>query len=377
MGVQLAQELESLRANRAELRLAAIVESSDDAIVSKDLDGTIRSWNSGAERIFGYTAAEIIGKSIRTIIPADRQAEEDDVLARISRGEKVDHFETIRRRKDGSEVDISVTVSPMKDASGKVIGASKVARDIADKKLAERILQDNMAVKDQFLSLVSHELRTPISTILGNGKLLLQRGDTLQDEDKRQALTDVVSEAERLQRIIENLLVLSRMDASRELRAEPILLSKLVGEEIDAFRRRSTRPVSISIEDDLPIAVGEEGLVRQVVENLLGNADKYSSKEADAIEVVLRRTEAGWPEVRVLDHGIGFDSTDLRQLFTPFYRTEAAMRFATGMGLGLAVCKRIIEAQGGTIVARAREGGGSEFAFSLPPAAVRAGDERD
>src|SRR5215218_6864901 len=164
-------------ADAASYRLAAIVSSSDDAIVSKDLNGIVMSWNAGAERIFGYTAEEIIGKSIRLLIPADRQGEEDLVLAKIRRGERVDHFDTVRQRKDGSLVDISLTVSPVKDRNGRIIGASKIARDISERKQTEELMKQTMLLKDQFLSMVSHELRTPIATVLGNGQLLLRRSD--------------------------------------------------------------------------------------------------------------------------------------------------------------------------------------------------------
>src|SRR5687767_109138 len=125
----------------ADLRLAAIISSSDDAIVSKDLDGTIRSWNRAAELLFGYTAAEAVGRSIRIIIPADRQAEEDELLARIGRGESIEHFETIRRRKDGTLIPISLTVSPVRNEFGQVVGISKIARDLSEKRRAEQDLQ--------------------------------------------------------------------------------------------------------------------------------------------------------------------------------------------------------------------------------------------
>ena len=185
---------EGKRGEMAAVRLAAIVASSDDAIVGKNLDGTITSWNAGAERIFGYTADEAIGRSIRMIIPSDRQYEEDEVLSRVRRGEYVEHFETVRRRKDGSEIDISLSVSPINSPSGEIIGASKIARDISERKQAEAALLKLMAVKDEFLGLVSHELRTPITTILGNALLLQRRADKLPDDSKKQALGDVVNE---------------------------------------------------------------------------------------------------------------------------------------------------------------------------------------
>jgi two-component system, OmpR family, sensor histidine kinase VicK len=352
----------------AAYRLAAIVASSDDAIVSKDLDGTVMSWNASAERIFGYSADEIIGRSIRLIIPADRQGEEDEVLARVRSGDRVEHFDTVRQRKDGSLVDISLTVSPIRDRTGRIIGASKIARDISERKQTEELLKQTIALKDQFLGMVSHELRTPIATVLGNGQLLLRRGDMLQESDKKQALVDIVSETERLQRIIENLLVLSRMDAGRELHPEPLHMPRVVAEAVESFQRHSFgREVRVALEGEVPIANAEPLLVNHVLENLLSNATKYSPA-GTPIDVVVTTNERHEPLVRVLDQGMGFSAEDQAELFTPFYRSKAAAAKAGGMGLGLAVCRRILEVQGGTIEAKSRPEGGAEFSFTLPAA---------
>jgi PAS domain S-box-containing protein len=352
----------------AAYRLAAIVSSSDDAIVSKDLNGIVMSWNAGAERIFGYTAEEMIGTSIRRIIPADRQGEEDEVLGHVRAGDRVDHFDTVRQRKDGSLVDISLTVSPVRDSTGKIIGASKIARDISERKQAEELIRQTIALKDQFLSMVSHELRTPIATVLGNGQLLLRRSDVLTAEDKQQALADIVAETERLQQIIENLLVLSRMDAGRELKLEPMLLPKVVKETVSNFQRGvQGRAVSLAVEEPVPIAVGEPTLVTHVLLNLLSNAVKYSPP-GTPVQVLVGRSDQDEPQVKVVDEGMGFSAEDEAQLFTPFYRSKAATLKAGGMGLGLAVCRRILEVQDGKIEARSRPEGGAEFTFTLPPA---------
>jgi signal transduction histidine kinase len=286
----------------------------------------------------------------------------------VRRGDRVDHFDTVRQRKDGSLVDISLTVSPVRDRTGRIIGASKIARDVSDRKRFEAMLRQSMSMKDEFLSMVSHELRTPIATILGNGQLLLNRGDRLQEDDKRQALADIVGETERLQRIIENLLMLSRMEAGRTLTTEPLRLPRLAEEAVaDLQRRACSHSIELKVEEPVPIALGEQTLVMHVLENLLSNAAKYSAPDAP-IEVIVSTTENGWPRVEVLDRGIGFAGLEAEQLFTPFYRARAATQMASGMGLGLAVCKRSVEAQGGTIIAAARPGGGASFSVTLPPA---------
>ena len=182
------------RRRRATYRaqLAAIVDSSDDVIVSKTLDGIITSWNPAAEHLFGWTAAEAVGKHITLIIPEDRRSEENEVLARLRRGERVDHFETVRRRKDGSLVDVSITVSPVRDGSGRIVGASKIARDITERRRIEQEREELLAreqraredaeranrAKDDFLATLSHELRTPLNAILGWTHVLAPRGGT-------------------------------------------------------------------------------------------------------------------------------------------------------------------------------------------------------
>lgn len=350
---------------RAALTLSAIVQSSDDAIVSKDLNGIVTSWNPAAVRIFGWEADEVIGRSIKLIIPEDRHHEEDEVLARVRSGQRVDHYETIRVRKDGSTVDISLTVSPVLDYQGRIIGASKIARDISARRAAELAVRQSQEIKDQFLSLVSHELRTPISIIVGNGHLLSRRGASLDPEDHQQALLDITSEAERLQRIIENLLMLTRVEAGERIVLEYIHLERILEQVVDRQRRHSEgRVIRLECGKDLPPAMGDQTLITQVIENLLSNADKYSPP-SEPTEIRAALNESGEIEVHVLDRGIGLSESDLASLFQPFYRADSAKQRASGMGLGLAVCKKAIEEQGGTIAARPRPGGGSDFSFTL------------
>jgi len=300
------------------------------------------------------------------IIPEDRQSEEDDVLARLRQGEPIEHFETVRRRKDGAEIHISLTVSPVKDRHGFIIGASKIARDVTDRKAAEEALQQSLAIKDQFLGLVSHELRTPIATIYGNGLLLMRRDEHLPPEDKKQAYADIVSESSKLQSIIENLLLITRLEAG-QVESESIDLAPIVESVIAELQKQNPeRVVRFANDKDVPPVNGQLTLITLVLRNLLTNADKYSPPDTP-IEVSLRRNEAGFPQVSVRDHGIGMDEAELGQIFTPFFRTQRAKTTAKGMGLGLAVCKRIVEAHGGTISAHSQPDKGSQFVFTLRP----------
>jgi PAS domain S-box-containing protein len=346
--------------------LAAIVQSSDDAIVSKDLNGIIMSWNPAAERMFGWTEQEVIGRSILLIIPKERHHEEDQVLSRIRAGLRVDHFETQRQRKDGTLIHVSLTVSPVKDSHGRIIGASKVARDITPRIAAEEAIRHSNDMKDQFLSLVSHELRTPSAIISGNGQLLQRRGDTLSPEDRQQAYEDIAFEAERLQRIIENLLLLTRVEAGEHLELDFINLERLVEVAIKAIQRRSPgRDIAFERRSTVPPAFGDATLVTLVLENLIGNALKYSPPD-QPVEVILGVNEMDQAEVHVRDRGIGLSNDDVHQIFGAFYRSTAAKEQASGMGLGLAVCKRAIEEQGGRIAGAPRPGGGADFWFTLP-----------
>ena len=224
------------RVQRDALRLASIVDSSDDAIVSKDLNGIVTSWNAAAERMFGFTASEMVGQSIRRIIPDDRQQEEDEVLSRIRRGERVEHYETIRRRKDGTLVPVSLTVSPIRSQDGTVVGASKIARDISERERAEQerqrlltIARDASRLKDEFLATLSHELRTPLNAIVGYVRMM--QSDLLTGEKRTRALDTVARNVTSLTQIVEDVLDVSRIISGKlRLDVQPVDLPPVIRE---------------------------------------------------------------------------------------------------------------------------------------------------
>jgi len=353
------------RVNRVGALLEAIIDSSNDAIVSKQLDGTIMSWNKAAERLFGYTSEEAVGRSIRMIVPADRQPEEDDVLARLQRGEIVDHFQTVRQRKDGSLINVSLTISPIRDRAGRIIGASKVARDISEQKVQEDELRRALAARDEFLGLVSHELRTPLTTLKGTANVLRRHHARISEPDHEQALRDIERSADQMLRIVENMLTLARADTVGGSELEPILLGRLVGQIVRERELQVGSHQLIFEADETPTAVvADVECIRLILTNLLNNAAKYSPPGSE-IHVRVRETD-GMGELRVEDSGIGIKPEELSAIFSPFFRSASARAQAGGIGLGLTVCKRLVEIQSGSIEARSRPEGGAAFTVRLP-----------
>ncbi|HEX5163829.1 MAG TPA: PAS domain S-box protein [Thermomicrobiales bacterium] len=355
---------ERKRAEEMRARLAAIVESSDDAIVSKDLDGVIMSWNGGAERLFGYTPEEAIGQSITILIPPDRMDEEPEILGRIRRGERIDHFETVRQHKDGTLLDISLTVSPMVDGHGRIVGASKIARNITERRALER-------QKDAFLGIAAHELRTPVTGIKAYTQLLARRMRKAGDASSAETLDKLDAQADRLTGLIGDLLDVTRIQGGMlPLRPAPFDLDTLLHEVIDEAQR-STSQHQIVAELAAPVTIaGDRDRIGQVVMNLLTNAIKYSP---DAECVIVRSARDGENVVvAVQDFGIGIPKQDQPRIFERFYRVTSASRAGyAGMGLGLNIASEFVKRHAGTIAVDSEEGEGTTITFSLPIAGPR------
>ena len=363
------------RTQRDALRLAAIVDSSDDAIVSKDLDGVITSWNGAAERMFGYTPDEIIGKSVRVLIPEDRQGEEDEVLARIRSGHRVEHFETVRRRKDGSLFAVSLTVSPILRPDGRVIGASKIARDISEKKRAEQererlleIAHDASRLKDEFLATLSHELRTPLNGIVGYVRLL-QMG-ALAAENRSNAIEAVGRCVASLTQIIEDMLDVSSIVSGKlRLKIRPVDLEEVVRSAVETVRpaidAKEIR-LEMAMEPGLPPVAGDADRLRQVCWNVLSNAVKFTHRGGE-IRVCLA-SSGHEAEISVSDNGAGIPLDFLPFVFDRFRQADAgATRSTGGLGLGLAISRHLVELQGGRIFAESNgPDTGATFRIELP-----------
>jgi PAS domain S-box-containing protein len=363
-----------------ESRLAAIVASSDDAIVSKDLNGTILTWNHGAERIFGYTADEVIGRSIRIIIPQDRQAEEDDVLAKNRQGLSVDHFETVRQRKDGTPVDISVTISPIRNAGGEIIGASKIARDVTEQHRLRAIVDEASRLKDEFLAVLSHELRTPLNTVLGYARMLRREDKRMSADLRERALDALERNADSLSRLVNDVLDTSRITTGK-LR---LLLDSCPVDDIVQSAVMTVQPAADAKDIDLDIFI-EPGLsvvcdgdrLQQVMWNILSNAIKFTPSGG---QVTVRATRHDSViSISIRDTGIGISPEDLPFLFRRFWQghTGASREFG-GLGLGLALARNIVELHGGGILAEsAGKGQGTVFTVTLPTASSVRARERN
>jgi PAS domain S-box-containing protein len=367
------------RVQRDALRLAAIVDSSDDAIVGKDLNSIITSWNPAAERMFGYSPEEMIGTSVRILIPDDRQHEEDDVLSRITRGQRLEHYETVRRKKDGTLFPVSLTVSPVVNDEGVVIGASKIARDITERVRGDderrRLLEMARAanrLKDEFLATLSHELRTPLNAIAGYARMM-QAG--LLSRDKQSGAVDtIVRNASSLGQMIEDVLDVSRIVSGKvRLNVQPVEMSTIVREAVEtaqpAADAKSIR-LEVIVDPRGTLVSGDPDRFRQVLWNLCANAIKFSDK-GGRVQVRLERVNSHI-EVTVSDNGIGISSEFLPHLFERFSQADAGVaRLHGGLGLGLAICRHLVELQGGRISAQSSGvGQGSTFRVTLPVRSV-------
>ena len=375
-------------------RLAAIVESSNDVIVSKSLDGTITSWNRAAERMFGWTAAEAIGRPIMIIIPDDRRAEEEDVLARIGRGERVEHFDTVRRTKDGRLVDVSITVSPVRDSAGRIVGASKIARDITERRrieeerrqlLAREMLAREAAeaanrARDEFLAVVSHELRTPLNGVFGWARML-QSAD-MDEASRQRAVAAIVRGASAQVRLIDDLLDISRM-VTGNLRLEFKLVDvrDVVEAALETVRPAAAAKgieIDTQVEPAAVTVLGAADRLQQVLWNLLINAVKFTPRHG-GVRVAVHRADAD-AVVTVSDSGEGIAAEMLPHVFERFRQEDSSStRAHTGLGLGLALVRHVVEAHGGSVTAHSRgKGQGATFVLRLPlaPSAPRGARHR-
>ena len=381
--------------------MAAIVASSDDAIISKDLSSIITSWNEGAERMFGYTAEEAIGRPIWMLFPPDRVQEEDDILAKIKRGERIHHFETVRMRKDGSLVDVSLTSSPIKDSEGRIVGASKIARDISEQRRGQRSvemarrelehanrqlrllasdLEDRVREKtkhieenrqdwEAFAYSISHDLRGQLRTILNFSKIVRDEGSSSLSDEHKAYLERVTRAAQRIGVMVDGVLAFTRVTRT-ELALGEVDVDSVVSDVVQASTELQAPAARLQIRSPLGWVLANRAGLHQCLANLLSNAVKYVPRGTTP-EVVVRSEPRGellrlWIE----DNGIGIAEEDQINLFQMFQRMGNTTAYP-GTGLGLAIVRRAAERMGGSVGVNSTPGQGSRFWIELKRASVR------
>jgi PAS domain S-box-containing protein len=364
----------------AQARLAAIVDSSDDAIVSKDLDGMIMTWNGGATRIFGYAAEEVIGRSITVIIPRDRLNEETQMLALVRRGEAIEPFRTIRLRKDGTQIAVSLALSPIRNAAGQIIGASKIARDIsgqveaeaeraglfAREQAARQEAEAANRTKDEFLAMLGHELRNPLGAISNAVHVLERLG---QPGDATAGPRGIIArQTLHLSHLMDDLLDIGRvMSAKIVLDRKPTDLHEIAEAALATLRESGKLERHVVTLDGASVWIDADATrIDQIVVNLVTNALKYTPA-GGLIKVQVTRS-AGKAELRVKDDGMGIDPDLLPRVFDLFYQGKPPLdRLQGGLGIGLTLVKRLAELHGGSVEAHSRgEGTGTAFTVRLP-----------
>jgi PAS domain S-box-containing protein len=366
-------------AQRRVRRYRRFLDALGVAVYTTDSDGRITFFNAAAADFWGRRPA--VGEewcgSLRLLFLDETPMRHDECPMAITLKEArpVRGGQAIAVRPDGSNVSFMAYPTPLFDDHGDLIGAVNVLVDITERHRAEQAiraaadaLEASNAVKDEFLGLVSHELRTPVTTIFGNARLLQTHGAELDDDVRASMIADIATDADRLHSIIENLLHLTRLGSGSRLELEPQVLARAVEQAVASFRARNPdRVVEVATDRPRAIVEGDETYIALLLENLLSNAVKYSPL-GSPVEVEI--TTAGQEVVvEVLDRGIGLDDVDCERLFEPFFRAEPARTAATGLGIGLALCQRIVAALGGRIWARPRDGGGAAVGFALPVSA--------
>jgi PAS domain S-box-containing protein len=341
--------------------LIAAVQSTEDAIVTKALDGTITAWNPAAERLFGYTAGEIVGRNIETIVPEDHRAELHGILARLARGERIERHETVRQTKAGRRIDVALSVSPIKSPSGAIIGACKIARDVTAQKRVERM-------KDEFIATVSHELRTPITNIAGPLGLLAGGAAGEMPERMRRLVTMAQKNSVRLTHLVNDILDIGRIESGQmPFHKNEIRLRRLVERAIEANRPLVEQfGVTVRLDEGADAVVDTDPeQFMQALAKLLSNAVKFSPRGEEVVVSIERTRDRA--KVSVRDHGPGIPEELKDAIFEKFTQVEPVnARQNGGNGLGLSIARQIMARLGGQIGHEPAPAGGTIFHVCLP-----------
>ncbi len=355
-------------AQQATARLAAIVESSADAIITKNLDGIIQSWNAGAEELFGYTGAEIIGKPITTLVPSDRTTEEAEILARLRKGQASERIDTVRIAENGRQIPVAINVSPLRNRDGDVTGASSIIHDITERREAEEVLKAADRRKSEFLAMLAHELRNPLAPVRNSLQIMRLAGDDQATVD--QAVATIERQVTQMVRLVDDLLDVARINRGKiELRRERVALKPVIDQAVEVSRplvAKRRHELTLELPSQPVFLHADPTRLAQVLSNLLNNACTYTepggriwfSAERQGSDVL----------ISVKDSGVGIPADMLPQIFELFTQVDQTLeRSQGGLGIGLALVKQLVELHEGTIEASSDGPGlGSEFVVRLP-----------
>jgi PAS domain S-box-containing protein len=358
-------------------RLAAIVESSGDAIIGKTLDGTIISWNAGAERLYGYPPDEILGKNVSLLIPDDREETFPHILEQVRRGSQIEIHEATRKRKDGSFVDVSLAVSPIRDKSGAIVGASTIARDVTARKLAEaelirraEELRRSNEELEQSAYIASHDLSEPLRSISGYVELLARRYEGMIDEEADHFIGGAVEGCTRMRQLIDDLLSYSRSGHTAELVATPTLA--VLGEVLTSMASSLSATCGRVDYKDLPVVKGDRTTLVQLFQNLIANGIKFARPGIEPrLQIEAQRNDKTSWLFSVSDNGIGIAPEYRERVFGMFQRLHTRDAYP-GTGIGLAICTKIVQAHDGQIWIDDEFAAGTRFCFTLPAVEERA-----
>jgi PAS domain S-box-containing protein len=344
---------------------AAIVEAADDAIIGEDLEGNIVTWNGGARRLYGYSAEEAIGQSAALLIPPEMPGELPEILKTIRGGETMEHHETVRVRKDGKRLDVSFTLSPIKDGQGKITGIAGIARDITEAKQAEADLRRSNAELEQFAFVASHDLQEPLRAMAGTVQILQRRYQGQLDARADEIITHAVAAVTRMQTLVSDLLAFSRLNRHGDSFALTDFTAVLrdVSANLEVAIAESGAVITC---DDLPEVMADASQMRQLLQNLLSNSIKFRGQQSLQIHISARREENKWL-FSIRDNGPGIEPQYFERIFVIFQRLHTRDEYP-GTGIGLAVCKKIVERHGGRIWLESEEGKGTTFFFTIADA---------
>jgi PAS domain S-box-containing protein len=373
-GSQLGAALENAElyaeVNKSKAYIENLVENAADLIICTDLEDRILTWNLGAQALFGYGKDEIVGKRLSVLLPPERFHELEEMRSKVQISGALRDLEVRSKKKDGSMIDVSLSVSPIRDLEGQIVGFLRVAKDITEKKRFERRLQELDQMKSDFVSNVSHELRTPLTSIKGSVDNMLDGLTGGLNEKQVRYLSRIKSNTDRLARLINDLLDLSRIESGRiEVRPTKLPLAALAGEVAEYLKPLAAEKqiqIEVPASDPSMTAWADRDKVTQVLLNLVGNAVKFTVPES-TVTIAIERDGSEWVQVSVADAGPGIRSEERNRIFAKFYQiARVDKQRPKGSGLGLAICKALVEMHGGKIWVESEIGKGSKFLFTLP-----------